>query len=176
MGYTGIPLYEPKSYSDLEEFIKFSSELFTGLIGSKFNGYYAVFDELDQYISESPIILKFNNTAIEISTEQSEMISLTKNHIDLSWKIDWYDEKKYFWKETGIEFLDALIDNTLQKIEICYLDWGTEIGKSIHGLIFTIGGSEILIVANDEILITEPSKTLTPEHVSVERITVANTA
>lgn len=134
MGYLGIPNYTPYSFHDFDEFYIHLQNTLVPFKGMVLEKYYAVFDQDCQLENSSPLILKFENTNIEISTRQDEDISLTVGQINLNTEIVWLENVKCEWKSSGIELLDKVLNKKLASIKLVGLDYH-EIGISIHGIL-----------------------------------------
>lgn len=141
MSYLGIPNYTPISFHEFDEFFIHLQNTFTPFKGTVLDRYFAVFNQDNEQVNYSPLILKFKNNNIEISTAQDEDISLTVDQINLNNEIVWFDNVKYEWKSSGIELLDAVLNKKLNSIFLIGLDYG-EIGVSIHGILLMFEPSD----------------------------------
>tara|TARA_B100000508_G_scaffold92244_1_gene72004 strand:- start:44 stop:574 length:531 start_codon:yes stop_codon:yes gene_type:complete len=134
MGYLGLKSYAPESFRDLAKFVKYAHDIFTNTKGKVFNGYRAAFNQDYEFCQDCPLVLNIGENHYEISTQQDEEISLTKNYIDFEEEIVWLAEDTWKWQKRGVLHLDALKGSSVKHIKIVGLDYGAS-GVAIHGIL-----------------------------------------
>ena len=134
MGHLGLKSYTPDSFRDLAKFVKYASDVFANARDQVFNGYLAAFNQDYEFCQDCPLVLNIGENHYEISTQQDEEISLTKNDIDFEEEITWLAEDKWKWQKSGLLHLDALKGFVVKHIKIVGLDYGAS-GVAIHGIL-----------------------------------------
>lgn len=145
MAHLGLKSYTPESFGDLAKFAVYAHNILKGAKNEVFNGYLAAFNQDHQFCEDCPLVLNIGEHHYEISTQQDEEISLSKNEINFNEEIIWLAEDTWKWEEEGIPILDDLKGTQVKKIKIVGLDYGDS-GKAIHGILIECLNSDLELI------------------------------
>ncbi|AXI00933.1 hypothetical protein DV702_15180 [Sporosarcina sp. PTS2304] len=117
----GIKDYNPKFYTDKNEFIKEHGATLKSLIGSNLREVWTVHEASDgEFWADCPVILLIGEKQLEFCSFKDDEIAVTWDEIDLKETVDWYGDQELNleWRKNAIENTALFIGRQIEKIEV----------------------------------------------------------
>ncbi|KGR80094.1 hypothetical protein [Ureibacillus sinduriensis] len=117
----GIKNYNPKFYTDKNEFMKKHSDTLKSLIDSNLREVWTVHETSDgEFWADCPVILVIGEKQLEFCSFKDNEIGVTWGEIDLKVKLDWYgnQELNLEWRKNAIENISSFIGSRIEEIEV----------------------------------------------------------
>ncbi|OZI12183.1 hypothetical protein CEW92_06780 [Bacillaceae bacterium SAS-127] len=116
----GIKGYQPKFYENSSKVLCDLKQDLQELKGQKIKEIWVVWDQFyDEWFADCPVIIRFEESQIELSAYQTGKFAITFHQIDTRQQPNWYGtEFKLMWAKNKLDDLEFAIGQQVKEIEI----------------------------------------------------------